>query len=233
MRDPRGQQRPGTGTPGGRRVERVTRRATPSEAEGRGRRSAAMPQPRRGGADRARAIFAVVALVVIISLLFGTVAYGLDGSFGRGDDEPRPPAGAELVPTYEAQLRENPNDVQTMAVLANILQNRGDYPGAIALYERAVALKPDDLELRVAFGQALASYGQRVDAEVQYRRALELNAQDARVHYYLGRLYERWDPPRPEEARLEYGRAAELEPEGSWGRVAREALARLNATPTP
>jgi tetratricopeptide (TPR) repeat protein len=182
-------------------------------------------------------IFSVVGLVVVFSLVVGTILYGLD-TRGAGDgDAGQDPASAggqaNLVPTYEARLRANPDDLDAMLLLANILQNRGDYAGAIGQYNRAVELRPDDLRIRLAFGQALANYGQRSDAEAQYRRALELDHNSPEAEYALGQLYARWDPPRTEEARQHYTRASDLQPEGSWGRAAREALDRLNATPTP
>lgn len=191
------------------------------------------PPRRRQPVPRGQALFAVVVLVVIFSMVLGSVAYGLDLSFLSAPDEGPRERQANLVPTLEAQLRDNPDDVQKINVLANTLQNNGDYPGAIRWYERSIELRPDDAETRFAFGQALASYGRRTDAEVQYLRAIELAPQSARNQYYLGQLYERWDPPRLEEARQRYNRASELEPEGAWGRAARQTLDRLNATPTP
>lgn len=202
-----------------------------------GRRVTTPPNrvPRRRTIDRAKVIFAVVGLVVILGLTLGGVLYDLRFSVSTepGSQPGQGRAQANLIPTYEARLRENPNDYQAMIVLANILQNNGDYPNAIAWYDRAVQLKPDDVETRLAFGQALASYGQRFDAEVQYKKAIELDPKSARAEYYLGQLYEQWDPPRPEEAQIHYQRASQLEPEGTWGSAARTALQRLNATPTP
>lgn len=196
----------------------------------RGGRPGAPPSPPR---DRGRVIFAVLALLVVFSMIFGTVAYVLEDAF-RGDPAATPSRQeANLVPTYEARLRENPNDAQALVLLANILQVKGDYPGAIPLYERAVALKPDDLETRFAFARALADGGQRVDAEIQLKKALELDPRNARTVFSLGQLYERWSPPRLEEARAHYTRASELQPEGAWGSNARQALERLRATPTP
>lgn len=195
---------------------------------------ATAPPPRKSG-SRARAVFSILGLLVIFSMLFGLVAVGF-GAFGGGDTEVDPLAqdpGSSLVPTYEARLRDNPNDATTMLILANILQNRGEFPGAISWYEKAVALRPEDIEARLAFGKALASYGQLFDAEAQYKKALEYNGQSAKAQYYLGELYDRSNPPRTEEARIRYARASELEPEGSWGRAARAALDRLNATPVP
>lgn len=205
-----------TGTPPVRRVNRA-------------------PQPLRAPrrADRVKVVFALIGLVVIVSLTLGGLVFG--GAIG-GDRSgtaltPEKPQ-ANLVPTYEARLRENPTDAPAMVILANILQNNGDYPGAIYWYERAVELRPTDVETRLAFGQALASYGKRFDAEVQYRKALEAQPNSARAEYLLGQLYERWDPPRPDEAKAHYERASQLEPEGGTGRAARAALQRLSATPT-
>lgn len=191
------------------------------------------PPPRRS-ASRAQAIFAILGLLVIFSMLFGLVAVGFDGFGGGTEDDPTfEDPTSNIVATYEARLRNDPNDVNTMLVLANILQNRGDYPGAISWYEKAIALKPDDIEARLAFGKALAAYGQNFDAEAQYKKVLEFDSRNARAEYYLGELYDRWNPPRIEEAKIHYARASEFEPEGAWGRAARAALNRLNATPTP
>ncbi len=180
-------------------------------------------------------IFAILGLVIVFSLLFGLVAVGFNG-IGGATPTPDPfarPASANLIATYEAKLRDNPNDVNTMIILANILQNQGDFVGAIGWYEKAVALQPDNVEARLAFGKALGSYGQNYDAEAQFRKALESDPKNARAEFYLGDLYLRWNPPRPDEARARYTRASELEPEGAWGRVARGVLDQLNATPTP
>jgi cytochrome c-type biogenesis protein CcmH/NrfG len=199
-------------------------------------RRVAAPKGKGPSANRGQLVFAVLGLLVIVSLISGTVATGF--TFGLGaeptaDTAPQAPAGSGLVPTYEARIRDNPTDTGAMVVLANTLQNQGDYPGAITWYEKAVTLKPDDVELRLAFGQALFSFGELFDAEVQYQKALELNAANAKAEYYLAELYQRWTPPRTGEARQHYQRARELEPEGAWGRASRAALDRLNATPVP
>ena len=229
-------------TPGARRAERAPGGSSGPAGERVGDTRQPVPvRPVGGGKrtplDRTKVVFATLGLVIVVSLILGSVLSVFDPAAG-GDNQPDPGArrpGDNLVPTYEARLRDHPEDVGTMVVLANILQNRGDYPGAIGWYERAVAIKPDDPEVRLAFGQALRSYGQRFDAEVQYKKALDIEAtgdRAAKANYYLGELYERWDPPRFEEARQRYGRASELQPEGSWGRAGRGALDRLNATPT-
>src|SRR5436190_10473086 len=148
---------------------------------GRGARRPPAP-PRRSSGERARLTFAVLGVIVVLSMTFGLVAVGSGLNFGQGSqgDAPSPRPGSNLVPTYEARLRDNPNDVNTMTVLANVLQNQGDYQGAINWYEKAVAIKPDDVDLRLVFGQALYSYGQLFDAEVQYKKAIELDGKNAR-----------------------------------------------------
>ncbi len=208
----------------------------PAGAGGTATRRVAAPKGKRRGSNRGQVVFAILGLLVIATMIFGLVATGF--TFGIGAD-PTPdsgsqaPAGAGLVPTYEARIRENPDDSGAMIVLANTLQNQGDYPGAVSWYEKAVTLKPDDVELRLAFGQALFSFGELFDAEVQYKKALELNPNSAKAEYYLAELYQRSTPPRIGEARQHYQRASDLEPEGAWGRASRAALDRLNATPVP
>jgi cytochrome c-type biogenesis protein CcmH/NrfG len=216
-----------------RRADAESRvRPTPPPRPAQARRASA---PRGQSGHRLQIIFAIVALVIVITLVLGSLLTVLP--FGLGSTAtPTPfggaPASSNIVPTYEARVRANPQDADAMLVLANTLQNQGDYPGAIGWYERAVALQPDRVDWRLAFGQALYSYGQLFDAEVQYQRAIALDPQNADAEYALGNLYVRWNPPRLEEARIHLMRASELQPEGSTGRAARAALDRLNATPT-
>lgn len=199
---------------------------------GRPRRVGATEVQRRQG-KRGQASFAILGLLVIVSLILGLLATGYLASQPANPQGEQPTRGASsLVPTYEARLQGNPNDTDAMIVLANTLQNQGDYAGAIGWYDRAVNLKPDDIDLRLAFGQTLASYGQQNDAEVQYQKALGINPNNAQAEYYLAELYQRWVPPRLAEARQHYQRASDLEPEGAWGRAARAVLNRMNATPT-
>ena len=212
----------------------VVRPVGQSSSRSAGRRAKPAGRP-RSRVQRAQVIFAVLGILVILALVFSAFLtdfrFGLGG--GQATDTIPTPVGSNLVPTYEARLRDNPNDVNTMVVLANVLQNQGDYPSAINWYEKAVNLKPDDLDIRLAFGQALEAYAQDYDAEAQYQKAIAIDPKSAEAEFYLGQLYDRWNPPRPEDARIHYNRASELEPEGSWGQAARDALARLNATPTP
>jgi cytochrome c-type biogenesis protein CcmH/NrfG len=209
-------------------------RATTSRQGGARAASRTTPPPRKPG-SRAQAIFAILGLLVIFTMIFGLVAIGFRG-FGLGSDDEdttdQDPT-SKLVPTYEAKLQQDPNDFNTMLILANILQNRAEFPEAISWYQKAVELQPNNVDARLAFGQCLASYGQLYDAEAQYKKVLELDSKNVKAEYYLGELYKRWNPPRTEEAKIHYARASELEPEGSYGRAARDALNQLNATPTP
>lgn len=225
-----------TGDSGARRPRREAaeqpRPAAPARPA-QGRRASARAAKRQSG-NRLRVISSIIALLMVATLVFGLVVTGASLGFGAATtptDTAQSPANSSLVPTYEARVRDNPQDADAMLVLANTLQNQGDYPGAIGWYERAVALQPDRVDWRLAFGQALYSYGQLFDAEVQYQRALQIDPNSAEAEYALGSLYLRWNPPRLEEARIHFTRASELQPEGSAGRSARAALDRLNATP--
>ncbi len=226
-------ERDGTGRPRRPDAAPRTRPATPPRPAQVRRASASVPKRQPG--DRLRVSFAVVALVIVATLILGSLLTVLPLGFGD-TATPTPfggaPASSNLVTTYEARVRANPQDADAMLVLANTLQNSGDYPGAIGWYERAVALQPERVDWRLAFGQALYSYGQLFDAEVQYQRAIAIDPQNADAEYALGNLYLRWNPPRLEEARIHLARASALQPEGSTGRAARAAIARLNATPT-
>ncbi|HET8628823.1 MAG TPA: tetratricopeptide repeat protein [Thermomicrobiales bacterium] len=219
--------------PGQRRAPSPDGHQRPDRPPARPRRAAAPPKRRTG--HRAKVAFSVIGLAVTIALALSTLIFsGVGfGGLGGGSDNTPTPLQANLVPTYQARLQANPKDLQALLLLANIDQNNGDYADAIDLYQRAVEIQPNDLETRLAFGQALANYGQSFDAEVQYQKALTLDPNNPRTEFYLGQLYERWDPPKPNQAREHYQRASQLQPEGTWGQAARDALQRLDATPSP
>ncbi|HUG35459.1 MAG TPA: tetratricopeptide repeat protein, partial [Candidatus Limnocylindrales bacterium] len=58
--------------------------------------------------------------------------------------------------------------------LGNLLQSRGDLPGAVASYRRAVEHAPADAETRLWLGRALAASGEGVAALEHLRVAAEL-----------------------------------------------------------
>jgi len=175
------------------------------------------------------ALFLVVGSV---ALIVGTAFEGRSGGdSGLVDDRP-----GEEVARLQTAVADDPEDYDTMAVIANILANSGRIDESIVWYERAVAGDPDDGDLRLAFGLALFQLGNDFDAELQLRRAREALPDSASPPFYLGQLYERRAVPDLEEAKAQYRLAIEIAPDSIVGQQAQSRLDDLESpspTPTP
>ena len=175
------------------------------------------------------ALFLVVGSV---ALIVGTALEGRSGEESAVVDD-RP--GEELA-RLQTAVSDDPEDYDSMAVVANILANSGRIDESIAWYERAVAGDPDDGDLRLAFGLALFQLGNDFDAELQLRRAQEALPDTASPLFYLGQLNERRAVPDLDAAMEYYRQAIEIAPDSIVGQQAQERLENLESpslTPTP
>lgn len=79
------------------------------------------------------------------------------------------------VQALQARIRENPEDVEALARLANLFHDIQSWDQAKPLYERAIALRPDDADLITDYGICFVGTG-------DFDRALALfeQAQEAR-----------------------------------------------------
>lgn len=189
---------------------------------------------RRPGRGYKIFVFAMAGFLVLgsVALIVGS-AFDGGGDIKELSEEDRP---GEEISRLETVVAENPQDTESMAVLANILANSGRVEEAIPWYERAVNANPDNGDLRLAFGLALFQLGNDFDAEIQLKRAQELMPDSASPSYYLGQLYERQPDPDLEAAREQYERAVEIAPDSFVGEQAQARLDELDqadVTPTP
>lgn len=190
---------------------------------------------RRG--NRTSTAFAILAVVIILLLVFGTIATVIIGSGGGGasgttnDALGRVTPGAEVT-RLETRIAAQPDDINSVAILAEVLANSGRVGESIPWFERAVTARPDDANLRLAFGRALARNGNQFDAELQLTKAVALQPNDPVMAFYLAQLYENMTPPRLQDARTWYERSIAANPESVVAGQARDQLATLSdATP--
>jgi len=175
------------------------------------------------------------AMLFTCSLLAGTlVLIPFDELFGPNDDDP---AGNivdpndDLIEEQQAVVEENPDDVDAVLLLANILGNSGKLNEAIPYYEQAIDLAPDDPSVRLDFARALADGGLAADAELQFSRVLEMKPDSQEAKYYLAELYMAWDPPREGEARTLYEESVEIDPDSFIAEQATNRLSSMASTP--
>jgi len=150
-----------------------------------------------------------------------------------GSDENWEDPNEDIIAAQETMVANNPDSVEDILLLANLLGNTGRLGDAIPLYERALELAPDDTAARVAFAQALAAGDLNVDAEFQLLRALEIDPDIQQAHYYLAELYVAWDPPRTDEAIAHYWTVVQIDPTTLIGERAQTQLDTLGAGSPP
>jgi cytochrome c-type biogenesis protein CcmH/NrfG len=184
--------------------------------------------------DRFKVIYLVVSSLVVCSMLavaLATIDFG--GLFSDGDsDRNIENPNSDLIAEQEAVVAENPNDVDQIVLLANLLGNTGQIQQAIPWYEKALSLTPEDHGIRLDFARSLAGADLQTDAEAQFIRVLENDPDNQTAHYYLAELYMAWAPPERDEATEHYERAVALDPESFLGQRAKIQLDSLNS-PSP
>lgn len=181
---------------------------------------------RRSNGNRA---YVVIVGIIVAFLLLGTVAGVIadrsasdnDGSTDDLDVIVTP--GAEIA-RLQTQVASDPDDLDSLVVLAEILANSGRAPEAIPLFEDAVRRRPDDASLRLAFGRTLLRTNNVFDAEIQLRRATDLDPDDATAAFYLAQVFEAKGEAGLEDARRWYQKTIDLSPDSLIADEARDAL---------
>jgi tetratricopeptide (TPR) repeat protein len=189
--------------------------------------------------SRAQAIFSILAVVVVCSLVattLGAAVYdGLRGGGSGSDNSQTLNGNSSSDPVLEqmrADAQASPNDPATLAALANYLANTGNTDEATIWYDKAVALTPNDPDLRVDFGIALAKGDKYADAEIQFQKAIALLPNYAQAYLSLGELYLNWVPPRDADAIAAFNKAISIDPTSVVAQRAREDMARnVGASP--
>ena len=88
------------------------------------------------------------------------------------------------------EMGERPSE-SSLLRLGELLLKRGEADGALKCFDEALKMNPRSLEAKIGRGVALAGLGQLDRAEEALREAIPLNPSPARVHYELGRIFER------------------------------------------
>ncbi len=172
------------------------------------------------------------SLVVCSMLAYTFASISLDqfpweDSADATDQANFPNPNEELIAEQQTEVARDPNDIEGMLLLANLLGNSGRLTEAVPWYERVLRSQPQDVAARVDFARALADGGMTADAELQFLRAIEIDPRSQEAHFYLAELYRAWAPPRTAEAAREYSEARAIDPTTFQGQQADEALRQL------
>jgi tetratricopeptide (TPR) repeat protein len=183
--------------------------------------------------SRAQAIFSILAVLVVCSLLATTLGSAVyddlrnDSSSGNPQTENFNSTDDPVLNQMRADAQASPNDPSTLAALANYLANTGQTDEAIQWYEKAIALKRSDSDLRLDFGIALSKGEKYADAEVQFKKVIAAVPNYAQAYLSLGQLYLDWIPPRDADAIVAFNKAISLDPTSVVADRARDELSRI------
>jgi cytochrome c-type biogenesis protein CcmH/NrfG len=174
--------------------------------------------------------------LVVCSMIGGvTASVVLDswqsGGGGGGDADLSTDTNGDVLHELETAAAENPQDAEAQAALGNYYANTGNFDLAVTYYERAVQLSPEDWTIRLTFAQALMTNRKLADAELQFDKILEAEPQNATAWYYLGQLYQLFEPPRNDEAIYAYQQVIRFGPDTYVATQAVAKLSALGATP--
>jgi len=219
-----------------RRTFLSQRRPAPSRSGTRKRPPPRKPMTEQFGSSRMIQVAIIsFAALIICSLIGGALVTlpfgGLFDDDDPGDAENLNNPNEELIAEQMEVVEGNPEDIDAILLLANIMGNSGRLEEAIPYYEQAVDLAPDDSSVRLDFARSLADGDLQQDAELQFQRALELEPDSQEAMYYLAELYFAWSPPRTEEAMSLLEKVIALNPDSFIAEQAQRRLDSISATP--
>lgn len=194
------------------------------------------PAPKRKH-KRAIALPLITAVgigTLLFALIIAVLPSGGGGNDGTGSANSN--TTVQVTPgAKEAEMRarldKNPNDVDAMIILADLLANSGRGTESIQWYDKAVQARPNDASLHIAFGTVLMQYTYNLDAKLQFQKAHDLIPKDPQPLYMLGQLFEHQDKPDLAQARDMYTQAEAADPGSVYAGLAKSRLAELDATP--
>jgi cytochrome c-type biogenesis protein CcmH/NrfG len=185
-------------------------------------------------ADQMRIAYIVISGLVVCSMLAVALAtIDLSSFWGDGEQDVIVDPNADLIAEQQTAVAGNPEDVDQVVLLANLLANTGRMTEATDWYQRALELAPDDNSIRLDFARSLQANNMVQDAEAQFLRVLENDTSSLSGHYYLAKLYMDWQPQRRADAQVHFERVLEINPDSFLGEQARNELDTFGrATPT-
>lgn len=178
------------------------------------------------------AYIVISGLVVCSMLAVALVTIDFSGLWGDGDDDVIVDPNADLIADQQTVVAQDPDNVDQVVLLANLLANTGLMPEAMDWYERALDLAPDDNSIRLDFARSLQTNSMPTDAEAQFLQVLDADPNSISGHYYLAELYMDWKPQRRDEAKHHYEQVLEINPDSFLAEQARLELELMSrATP--
>jgi tetratricopeptide (TPR) repeat protein len=134
---------------------------------------------------------------------------------------------AKAEESYKLVVAREPGNQSAWQSLGDVTGEQGKTTDAIGNYRKALSLGPANVELYRGLGWQLSKEGKLAEAETALLDATRLNPRDVSALVSLGLVEDKLG--KPSQARDAWQRAADLDPGGKLGSIARENLASLAA----
>jgi len=187
---------------------------------------------------RTAALAALVLLPIGAASLYLT--FGSPQEPGRPIADRRGPASEqdsilELVARVEGHLAQNPDDGRGWQVVAPVYMQLGRFDEAVNARRNVLRILGTSADREANLGEALAAAGGGIvsaDAKAAFARAQALDAKEPKSRFFLGLAAEQDGNPT-EAAAIWRDMLAKASPDARWIDTVREALARVEGTPSP
>jgi tetratricopeptide (TPR) repeat protein len=196
------------------------------------------PRTRAGGGTLRRVALIGAGLVGVVAIAIA--GFNLNGGTGvppmSGSPAPEAEASTGVDPAQVSALMEriqaDPSDVASLQALADLYYQAGDFATAGSFLQKILAVEPDDVVALLALGATQYNQGDVTGAEQQWRAVLANDADNVDAHYYLGFMYLAQEPPDMVNARKEWDRVIEIDPDSEIAKSVSQHLASLSS-PAP
>lgn len=137
------------------------------------------------------------------------------------------PVDPARISELEARVKQNPRDSAALFELGESYFQAGEWQKSIEWFTKLTAIDPKNLHALTDIGTANLNLGNDAAAKEAWTKALAIDANDPQVHYNLGFLYARSDPPDLEAAIAEWETVVKVAPDSSLAQIARTHLEGL------
>ena len=187
-----------------------------------------------------RWVWAAAAVVVVAGAAFGihnassTSVPGITGTPTDSSSSSAPAIDQAQVGALMQKITANPKDTASLASLANIYFQGGDYKNSALFSNKVLAVDPKATVSWVALGAAQFNLGDQTSAKQSWLKAVALNPKNVEAHYDLGFLYLSGSKPDVAAAKKEWSTVIAIDPKSDIAKTVQTHLASLNsASPNP
>jgi len=101
----------------------------------------------------------------------------------------------KAIAEYQKVLKQNPDDLTSLAELAKMYLDRKKYNEAVVQYRKILKIKPDDAAAYANMAYAYGGLGNWEQARAAYVESLKRAPDNVTVRYHLGEAYEKTGQP--------------------------------------